>query len=71
VRSTPSGCGRDHGQAGEPARELDQDRADATGAAGDQKRARIDASAGQGAEAIEQQFPGDDRGQRQGCGLRE
>ena len=63
--------GGDHRQAGEPARELDQDRADAAGAADDQQRARIDALAGHRAEAVEQQFPGGDRGQRQRGGLRE
>ena len=63
--------GGDHRQPGEPARELDQDRADAAGAADDQKRARIDALSGHRAEAVEQQLPRRDRGQRQGCGLRE
>ena len=63
--------GGNHRQAGQPSRELDQDRADAAGAAGDQQRARIDALAGHGAEAIEQQFPGGDRGEGKGGGLRE
>ncbi len=63
--------GRDHRQPGEPARELDQDRADAAGAARDQQRARIEALAGHRAEPVEQQFPGGDRGEGEGCGLRE
>ena len=62
---------RHHRQAGEAARQLNQDRSDAAGAADDQQRARIDALAGHRAEAVEQQFPGGDRGQRQGRGLRE
>jgi hypothetical protein len=49
--------------------QLDQDRADAACAAGDQNRARIDAFARYRAEPVEQQFPGGDRSQRQGCGL--
>ena len=63
--------GGDHGEAGEAARQLHQDRADPAGAAGDQQRARIDALARRRAESVEQQFPGGDRGQRQGCCLRE
>ena len=63
--------GSDDGEAGEAAGELDQDRADAAGAADDQQGARIDALAGHGAEAVEQQFPGGDRGQGQGGGLGE
>ncbi len=70
LRFRPRGGG-DHRQPGEAARELDQDRADAAGAAGDQQRARIDALARHGAEPVEQQFPGGDRGQRQRGGLRE
>ncbi len=63
--------GGDHRETRQPARELDQDRADAAGAAGDQQRARIDALAGHCAEPVEQQFPGGDRGEGKGCGLRE
>src|SRR5262245_15840095 len=63
--------GGDDRKPGEAAGELDQDRADAAGAAGDQQRARIDALAGYGAEPVEQQLPGGDRGERQGGGLRE
>ena len=63
--------GGNHRQPGEAARELDQDRADAAGAAGDQQRARIDALAGHRAEPVEQQFPGGDRGEGKGGGLRE
>ena len=63
--------GRNHGEAGEAARELDQDRADTAGAAGDEKRTRIDALAGDRAEAIEQQFPGGDGGEGKGGCLRE
>ncbi len=65
------GRGGDDGQSGEAARELDQDGADAAGAARDQQGARIDALAGHRAEAIKQQFPGGDRGQRQRRRLRE
>ncbi len=70
LRFRTRGSGK-HCQTRQAARELNQDRADASGAAGDQKRARIDALAGHGAQAVEQQFPGGDRGQRQRRGLRE
>jgi hypothetical protein len=70
LRFRPRGGGDDR-QPGEAARELDQDRADAPGAAGDQERARVDALTRHGAEPVEQQFPCGDRGQRQRCGLRE
>ena len=63
--------GRHDRQAGEAAGELDQDRADAAGSADDQQGTRIDALAGDSAEAVEQQFPGGDRGQRQRRGLGE
>ena len=66
-----TGRGCHHRQAGKAARELDQDRADTAGAADDQQRACIEALAGHRAEAIEQQFPGGDRRQRQRRGLRE
>ena len=69
LRLRPRGSGDDR-QPGEPACKLDQDRADATSAASDQERARIDALARHGAEPVEQQFPGGDRGQRQRRGLR-
>ena len=63
--------GRNHREPGEAARQLNQNRADATGATRDQQRARIDALAGHRAEAVEQQFPGGDRGEGQGRRLRE
>jgi len=62
--------GGHHRQSGEAAGKLDQYRADAAGAADDQKRARIDASSRHRAEPVEQQFPGGDRGQRQRRGFR-
>ena len=52
------------------ARELNHDRANPAGAADDQERARIDAFSGDRAETVEQQFPGRERGQRQGGRLR-
>ena len=64
-------CGGNHGQPGEATRKLDQDRADAAGAAGDQQRAMVDAFAGHRAEAVEQQLPRGDRGEGQRRGLRE
>ena len=49
-------------------RELDQDRADTAGRAGHQQMAPGSAAA-RHAEAVEQQLPGGDRGQRQRCGF--
>lgn len=63
--------GGHHGQAGEAARELDQDRTNPAGTADDEQRARIDALAGLHAEAIEQQFPCGNGGEGQGRRLRE
>src|SRR5260370_39925722 len=65
-----SGRRCDDGEAGEAARKLDQDRADAAGAADDQQRAWIDAFPRRGTEPVEQQFPGGDRGKGKGGGLR-
>ena len=62
--------GRDHGEAGQ-ARQLDRDRTHAAGAADDQQDP-AGAAAFEGiAHALEQQFPGGERGERQGRGLRE
>ena len=61
----------DDGEAREAARQLDQDRADAAGAADDQQRARVDAFPRHGTEPVEQQFPGGDRGEGKRGGLRE
>ncbi|WP_433732433.1 hypothetical protein ACQP2Y_41175 [Actinoplanes sp. CA-051413] len=53
-------------QVGQPAGELDQDRADAAGRAQDQQGAR---AAGGQAEPVEEGLPGGQGGQRQGGGL--
>jgi len=57
--------GGDHGQAGQRLGDLDQNRADSAGAADDQQALAGAFTLAQ-AHALEQQFPGGDRRQRQG-----
>ncbi|KAG0774288.1 hypothetical protein G6F22_014185 [Rhizopus arrhizus] len=56
--------GADHRQLGQLPRQLHQDRSDATGSADHQQGLAFAAALGD-AQAVEQQFPGGDRGQRQ------
>ncbi|CAE6954804.1 conserved protein of unknown function [Ectopseudomonas oleovorans] len=59
-------CGADHGQAGQAASQLGEDRADASGGTDDQQGLVLVGRAFADLQAFEQQFPGGDRGQRQG-----
>ena len=61
--------GRDHLRAGQPARQLDGDRAHTARAGGDQQRTGIVGAADAQTEPIEERLPGSDRGQRHGRGL--
>ena len=61
----------DHGQAGQVARQLGENRTDATGGADDQQALALIGRALGNLQAFEQQFPGGDGGQRQGCSFGE
>ncbi|MNJ26494.1 hypothetical protein D3C77_209780 [compost metagenome] len=63
--------GTDHGEPGQLAGQLGQDRADATGGADDQQTLARILLPFSNLQALEQQFPGGDRRQRQGGGLSE
>ena len=61
----------DHGQAGQVARQLGENRTDATGGADDQQALALIGRAFGNLQTFEQQFPGGDGGQRQGCSFGE
>ena len=62
--------GRDHGEAGVPG-QLNRHRADPAGATDHQQASCVAFGVEVEGHALEQQFPGGDRGQRQGCRLGE